>query len=357
MNVMRKIQLITCLPNEYHAGAKAPSDAMIIARRLGFEDFIIQKKTVKLIASSNICRILWFFKCCWYLFRMPKRAVVFIQYPENYFSERFWFGLISYFRKIKKIKTITLIHDLNFLRCESGNIAKKSFEEIAKLSDIMIVHNQRMFDYLEQNGIESHRMVKLGIFDYLGQYNIHNNKFDSFLCRTIVIAGNLDTNKARYLKSLYMISGVKWRLYGVNFKEDSEICKQNIEYCGSFPPDELMNVLDGGFGLVWDGDSLDSCSGFYGNYLKYNNPHKLSLYLAVGLPVIIWQGAAEADFVLKEGVGLAIDSLKSLECVLTNISETEYIRMHENVYKLSERLRTGIFLTTALEQALKCLNN
>ena len=32
-------------------------------------------------------------------------------------------------------------------------------------------------------------------------------------------------------------------------------------------------------GLVWDGDSCSSCSGVCGEYLKINNPHKISFYL------------------------------------------------------------------------------
>ncbi len=32
-------------------------------------------------------------------------------------------------------------------------------------------------------------------------------------------------------------------------------------YFGSFLPDELPAALEGGFGLVWDGDSAETCSG------------------------------------------------------------------------------------------------
>ncbi len=32
-------------------------------------------------------------------------------------------------------------------------------------------------------------------------------------------------------------------------------------------PDELPAALEGGFGLVWDGDSAETCSGVFGEYL------------------------------------------------------------------------------------------
>ena len=60
---------------------------------------------------------------------------------------------------------------------------------------------------------------------------------------------------------------------------------ENETYFGSFLPDELPAALEGGFGLVWDGDSAETCSGVFGEYLRYNNSHKASLYLASGFPL------------------------------------------------------------------------
>ena len=40
-------------------------------------------------------------------------------------------------------------------------------------------------------------------------------------------------------------------------------------YFGSFLPDELPVALEGGFGLVWDGDSAETCSGVFGEYLRF----------------------------------------------------------------------------------------
>ena len=40
---------------------------------------------------------------------------------------------------------------------------------------------------------------------------------------------------------------------------------ENENYFGSFLPDELPAALEGGFGLVWDGDSAETCSGVFGS--------------------------------------------------------------------------------------------
>src|SRR5699024_6210027 len=68
-----------------------------------------------------------------------------------------------------------------------------------------------------------------------------------------------------------------------------------LDYKGAFPSDKINSIIKGKYGLIWDGDRIDTCSGNVGNYLRYNNPHKLSMYLVANMPVIIWDKAAEAD--------------------------------------------------------------
>ena len=116
-------------------------------------------------------------------------------------------------------------------------------------------------------------------------------------------------------------------------------------------PDELIKNLTGKYGLVWDGDSIETCSGGKGEYLRINNPHKLSLYLAVGLPVIIWDEAAEADFVLRENVGFAVKSLYELSGKMSDISDYNYEIMKKNAETVGARLRNGEYLTRALKKA------
>ena len=55
--------------------------------------------------------------------------------------------------------------------------------------------------------------------------------------------------------------------------------------------------------------SSETCKGSFGEYLRINNPHKTSLYLASGIPVIIWSKAALAEFIEKNKCGITVDSL------------------------------------------------
>ncbi len=109
--------------------------------------------------------------------------------------------------------------------------------------------------------------------------------------------------------------------------------------------------MTGKYGLVWVGDSIDTCKGCKGEYLKINNPHKLSLYLAVGLPVIIWDEVTEAEFVKRENVGLTVSSLYELPDKLAVISDSDYTVMKNNAARIGEKLRNGEYMTRALKTA------
>ena len=128
----------------------------------------------------------------------------------------------------------------------------------------------------------------------------------------------------------------------------------NLKYFGSFKPDELPGKLEGKFGLVWDGDSLDTCSGNTGNYLRYNNPHKTSLYLSAGIPVIIWKEAAMSNFIEKHKAGILVESLTEIDDVINNISDSDYTELKNNAIQIGMQLRNGYYYKKAVQ---KCLDN
>lgn len=83
---------------------------------------------------------------------------------------------------------------------------------------------------------------------------------------------------------------------------------------------------------MWDGDGINGCSGNTGEYLRYNNPHKLSLYMVSGLPVVIWSKAAEAEFVINNNVGVVVDDINDFNDVFDKIDEkliTKWLKIQE----------------------------
>ena len=155
--------------------------------------------------------------------------------------------------------------------------------------------------------------------------------------------------KAGYLYGLP--SEPSYNLYGVGFDESRALA--NETYFGSFLPDELPAALEGGFGLVWDGDSAETCSGVFGEYLRYNNSHKASLYLASGFPLVVWKQSALSHFVLENGCGIAVESLHDLKTTIENLSESDYQGLVENAKHIGEKIRKGFYLTSALKELTK----
>lgn len=108
-----------------------------------------------------------------------------------------------------------------------------------------------------------------------------------------------------------------------------------------FDADDIENV-EGNWGLVWDGQSIDSCSGNYGEYLCINAPFKMSLYLAMNIPVIVWKKSAMAQYVNEYHLGICVNSLKEISSEIDKLSKVEIYRISQGVAKVSKEVRTGM---------------
>ena len=249
-------------------------------------------------------------------------------------------------------KFYLLIHDIETLRHAAGSEVKfrhkvrNYFQEKKALMSVdgIIVHNEIMKKVLVGQGVPADKMVSLEIFDYL----IPNfaEKPNLQKDQPIIVAGNLNPAKSGYLYNLP--DQPAYNLYGVGYDESRAL--KNTTYFGSFMPDDLPAALEGSFGLVWDGDSSETCQGSYGNYLRFNNSHKASLYLASGFPVVVWKESALAHFILEKSCGIAVASLHDLEAALENLTEKEYADLSENARRIGKDLREGYYLRSALKK-------
>lgn len=208
--------------------------------------------------------------------------------------------------------------------------------------DGLIVHNDKMKEFLSNHGIQQSNMVSLEIFDYL--IPDFQEKEEPSKDSPMIVAGNLMPDKTGYLYCLPQEPD--YNLYGLGFESDRAL--KNQTYFGSFMPDQLLAVLSGSFGLIWDGDSAETCSGVYGNYLRFNNSHKASLYLAAGFPVVVWKESALAHFILEKKCGLAVASLYDLKTELDTLTEEEYKEMLQSARQIGSQLREGRYLKAAL---------
>jgi len=242
-----------------------------------------------------------------------------------------------------------VIHDVEKLRAFRYNdYYKQEFEFMRRIADVYIVHNEVMKSYFVNLGISADNIIVLDIFDYL--LDDTYKKFPVF-SKSLSIAGNLDITKCAYISELPCLSQLQIDLYGSNYDKKLN-AYSNIHYHGSFPPDDIPAQLNHGFGLVWDGSSIDGCKGESGHYLKYNNPHKLSLFLASGLPIVIWKDAAEASFVESRNLGICVNDLMEAEKMIVSFSQEEYMKKAVSVKKISSELTKGVFMQHAINEAL-----
>ena len=259
-----------------------------------------------------------------------------VQYPM-------WIGYNKLLPFIcNRVRTIVIVHDLIDLR--DGNKDGTEYK-FYKNAFKIISHNDAMTNYIVSKGISKHKIINLGLFDYLVD---SVNEIDSDT-RAICYAGSLD--KAGFLREFSnKLNNLYINVYGVGFTE--KLNSENINYCGSYPSDVIHEKLDGRFGLIWDGDEIVTCSGMRGEYLKYNNPHKASMYIAAGLPLIVWKQSALANFVIKHKIGIVIDKLDEVEVAISKIAEEEYQLFVNNVSDIQKNINNGYYLSGALNKAL-----
>ena len=333
--------------NVKNAGNKARNDVEEIVKREGYQALVLsvdnwyEMSTLKaqLHKSKAFGQALG---------QLKQGDELLIQFPMLHHS----FFTTHHVKKAQKkgVKVHFIIHDLEVLRYANLDTVplkhkiRVQIQESGLLgaADGIIAHNPIMKSVLVDKGIAADKIVSLGIFDYL----IPNFQEKTGLTKNqpIIVAGNLAQEKAGYLYSLP--GEPAYNLYGVGFDESRALA--NETYFGSFLPDELPAALEGGFGLVWDGDSAETCSGVFGEYLRYNNSHKASLYLAAGLPLVVWKESAIAHFVVDKQCGIVVDSLHNLQKVLDELTIQDYNELLDNARYVGVALREGAYLKAAL---------
>jgi len=335
-----------------NAGNKARNDVEEIVKREGYQPLLLtvedwyQMGTVK--AQRHKAKAL-----AQAFSQLKSGDQLLIQFPMLHHS----FFTTRLVRKIQRrgVQVYFIIHDLEALRYANLDTVPLKHKirvhlqesSLLKVVDGVIAHNPIMKSVLVEKGLPEHKLVSLEIFDYL--IPNYQEKDGQSKDQPIIVAGNLAQEKAGYLYQLP--ARPAYNLYGIGFDESRAL--ENEAYFGSFLPDELPAALEGGFGLVWDGDSAETCSGVFGEYLRYNNSHKASLYLASGFPLVVWKQSALSHFVLEKNCGVAVESLHDLKNTIENLSDADYQELVANAKNIGKKIRDGFYLTSALKKLTK----
>ena len=250
---------------------------------------------------------------------------------------------------LDKKKTIILIHDIDGIRNQNETSYKQDLCRINKVNYV-IVHNEIMKKKLEDDGVKA-KIYVLELFDYLCDYsNEINCEKDIDLNLNdleIIYAGNLVKEKSPFIHQLDNNKmNFTLNLYGVGIKKN---VNNKIIYFDKYLPNELPNKIKGNLGLIWDGNFDDSDKDLgMKNYTKYNNPHKLSCYMAAGVPVIAWEKAAISKFIKKHKVGYVINNIYDIN----NINYNNYEEILKNTKKIQSNVRNGYYTTRVIKEIL-----
>lgn len=320
------------IPTKRDAGPKAKVDIENILKR----EYSANIQTLKLSGDIVNKKQLYIFRLKKVLFLLKntfKTDILIIQAP---------------FSKNAKInipanKKIVIIHDIEGLRTKNSDILDSELK-LYNSCNVIISHNEIMSKFLRDNNVTT-PIINLEIFDYLFEGDNENLPFD-INNPVISYAGNL--KKSPFIYSLDSNKmNFKLNLYGIGIDKD---INSKIHFKGSFTPNDLPKNIKANLGLVWDGayDSSDELEDLK-NYTKYNNPHKLSCYIASGIPVIVWSKSAAASFVKKYDIGYTVNDIYEIN----NLDFSDYNKKLKNIEQIRNDIISGEFTKKAINQALK----
>ena len=268
----------------------------------------------------------------------------------------------SVIRRIRKrgCKVIVILFELEtFFRADYARFgrikraAAKHLESILfRTADVIIAHNDKMKARLESIGVNGNKVVSVGVMDYLRDDPVDKEACLKRITKNgpVVLCSNLAPNKSVF--AYHLPECLRIDLYGPDYTGP---VNDMVHYRGVYDPVELMDVMEGSFGLVWDSTSPDTCDGPFGEYMLFNNPHKIALYLASGMPVIVWDESAMADFVREEDCGFMVGSLREIPDHIAILSDEDYARMRDNAMRVGADMRKGAHIRSAVEKAVRML--
>jgi len=209
--------------------------------------------------------------------------------------------------------------------------------------DSVISANQKMAKRMREEGIVK-PIIPMQFTDIFYSGYVNSKKF---IKRLNMVAGNINfdvINNYQAKTEFHLIGKTnvpieEWNNY------------DNVKFFGSKPQAELFTFFEGGFGVVSYDQAWGNTASSW-TYGKYNNPMKLSLYLAVGIPPIIPSDFAHAELIKQYNIGLVIDDFSKIDEVLGNMTEEEYSQLLENIEPWSKAIRGGHFTQRACLEAI-----
>lgn len=310
--------------DDLRGGAKAKLDVYRILAENGFTSSSLSAFE----KFPQINRILELLR----LLALPRTTEVVFQFPNyNSFNK-----LASYLASLRH-RVLFVVHDVDSIR----DVPHHQSLAILKRSHGCIVSGS-LWKTAEMQALGL-RIQSLECWDYLTSAPAAS---EWSAAGKVLYAGNLASDKAAWLYD----SRRQLPLYlaGVNYDPSRKL--EADTFLGPFSSDAPAFPADASWGVVWDGDSPFELAGKAGHYQWFNQPHKFSMYIAMGLPIICSKAAAVAKVVEKYGVGISVDSLDDVPAAIAAIQQdpASADQIRSNVEALRARIVSGDFLRDAL---------
>ncbi|WP_205511356.1 hypothetical protein [Longitalea arenae] len=243
--------------------------------------------------------------------------------------------------RFKGVHIICMILDIDGWRNGNEMILEKEKKAFRRFR-YFIVHNERMQKWL-QAIVPNATIAQLPFFDFLATPAYRHRPKDN----RIIIAGDLQ--KTAFIQKLGQVPQLSFSIYGGGYAANNEF-PPNVLYKGVFPPYELVHHLEGSFGLIWYGSDIDNFTGNYSSYLTAITPHKLSLFIMAGIPLIVPATSASAILVKEYRIGCTIERLSEISDLIKSVSDSAYQKMVDNTRPLAAQISEGYFLKKALTE-------
>lgn len=342
---MRKYYVKFGLSNNFNAGSKAMKDIMALLESRGYKAVpALPARCNKLLKLLDVPMLLLIL-----VFKVGRGGMVVYFVPSNVWRIRF----MSLFRKWIGFRLVCFINDVEFMRMERDAESVAAELKGMAVADVIMVPNENSRRILNSDYGMNVPMVSVGVWDYLsdGSFPSFSESDNTGAGGAVAFAGNLD--KAPFIDDLGHVD-LHFKIWGSGGKKG---VPANVGFMGVEHPELLVKKMGAcAWGLVWDGPSIDTCCGKMGAYLRFNNSHKCGLYLAAGIPLIVWAGSGMVDFVTKHKVGICVSSLSDAADVINVMSGMEYAEYKRNVLRVGKKVRSGEYFLRALDEMENLLN-
>lgn len=276
---------------------------------------------------------------------LPGDTVI-VQYPLWTNNTEFELEFINYLKTVSQAKIVALVWDIVSWLHDNRDRDYRGDASLWMLNkyDLVIAANPKMGKRLREEGGVTSPMIPMYLTDFIYNGPLVQKQYKK---EVYYVATGIDPA---------MIEETPKNVH-INFIGPHQQVKEypeNVSLLGPMDSNDIPSQLDGGFGLLY----YPQNGGYKGmhRYGEYNNPMKLSLYLASGLPVICLSNSAHAKWIKAQGVGVIIDELSDLDAALEAVSEEAYYKMLDCIKPWQRAVSTGFFAKGAAIEAVRHVN-